>query len=57
MRRKRNGDRDIEKVKEKAREEVAPTIERLARVREEHQRLETQMAQMAREWQLIRGEL
>lgn len=54
MRRKRNTDREIEKVKETVRKEAAPTIERLDKVREEHRRIN---AQMAREWQLIRGEL
>jgi hypothetical protein len=53
MWRKPNREREIEKVKESVRKEAAPTIERVDRVREDHLRIK---AQMAREWQLIRGE-
>ena len=53
MRRNQNHDKEIEKVRESVRKEVAPIIDRVDRVREENRRIN---AQMAREWQLIRGE-
>ena len=53
MRRKSDRSREIEKVKETVRKEAAPTIERVDRVRAEHLRT---LAQMDREWKLIRGE-
>jgi septation ring formation regulator EzrA len=56
MKRNRNLEREIEAVKDKVYRDAAPTIEKLNRIREEDRRLRAQSAQMAREWQLIRGE-
>jgi septation ring formation regulator EzrA len=56
MKRNRNLEREIEAVKDQVYRDAAPTIEKLNRIREEDRRLRAQSAQMAREWQLIRGE-